>query len=52
MHVPDVTSDMLLQNHDVAASNGRHTRRRGSAGETAPIAGQIQLGNDPTKPVQ
>jgi hypothetical protein len=52
MHVPDVTSDMLLQNHDVASSNRRHSRRRDSAGETAPIAGEIQLGNDPTKPEQ
>jgi hypothetical protein len=41
MHVPDVASDMLLQNHDVASSNRRHTHRRGGARETTPIAGEV-----------
>jgi hypothetical protein len=49
MDVPDVTGDMLLQNHDVASSNRRHAHRRGGARETTPIAGEIQLGNDPSK---
>lgn len=49
MHIPDAAGDMLLQDHDVARSNRRHARRRGSARETAPIGGEIQMGNDSTK---
>ena len=52
VHVPDIASDLLLQNHDVTRSNRRHAGRRGSARETAPIAGEIQLGNDPSKAEQ
>ena len=52
MHVPDIAADVLLQNHDVSRSNRRHARRRGGAREMAPIAGEIQLGNNSTKAEQ
>lgn len=49
VHVPDVATKVLLQNHDVAGSNRRHARRRGRARETAPVGGEIQFGNDATE---
>jgi len=35
MRVPDVTSNMLSQDHDVASSNRRRSRRRGGTGKMA-----------------
>jgi hypothetical protein len=41
MHVPNVSIDVPLQNHDVACSNRRHARRGGSARKASPIGGEI-----------
>jgi hypothetical protein len=49
VHVPDVTGDMLLQNHDMARSYRRHARRRSSPWKTPPIGREIQFWNDPAK---
>ena len=52
MHVPDIAGDLVLQNHHVAGPNGGHARRRGRAREAAPVAGEIQFGNDAAELVQ
>jgi len=52
MHVPDIAGDLVLQNHDVAGSNRRHARRRSRARKAAPVAGEIEFGNDATELVQ
>jgi len=52
MHVPNIAGELVLQNHDMARSNGRHARCRGRARETAPVGREIQFGNDTTEFVQ
>ena len=41
MHIPDAAGDMLLQDHDVARSNRRHTRCGCRSRKTAPIGREI-----------
>ncbi len=41
VHIPDITGDVLLQNHDVSGSNRCHSRSRGGPWEAPPVGGKI-----------
>src|ERR1700751_4892020 len=46
MDIPDVTFDLLLQDHDVACTHRRHARGRRGTRKASPIAGEIKVGDD------
>jgi hypothetical protein len=52
MHIPDVTVEVLLQDHDMAGPNRRHSRSRNGTGKPAPNGREVQLRNDAAKPIQ
>jgi len=43
---PHIPSDMLLQNEDVPASRGNHSRRWCRSWKPQPVGGEIQSGHD------
>jgi len=52
VHKPDVTRDMLLENHDVTSSDRSHARGGSGTRETPPVRREIQFGNDAAELVE
>jgi hypothetical protein len=49
---PDVSVDLLLQDHDVAGANRGHAGCRRGARKAAPVRREVQFRNDPPKLVE
>ena len=52
VHQPDITRNMLLENHDVTSGDRSHARGGSGTGETPPIRREIEFRNDAAKLVE